>query len=722
MIIDNSQSNIEVVGDVKEFKTSIDPRNLEFITTLLSSNLYSNPEQSFIREIVSNAWDSHVEAGTTNVPVIIRLKDGSYEKSVTIRDYGTGLSPERFKEVYCNIGSSTKRDSNDYIGGFGIGKYSSLACSNSVYITSYYEGTAYYYLMVKSGNSITTNLLMEKPTTEKNGVEVTIKNVPDMTPFIKALDYIVFFPNIYVDGAGENINSAKLKRFNNFACASIKTENKLLLGNVLYPCNRYQFGYEVRNFLDNISNTGIVVKFNVGEINITPNRESIIYTEDTKKKIESRILSAKNEIESLITDKFNGDYDDISEYYKIMGRKVVYDPLTDELVQYGGYLVEPKRLRQVNVTFRGENLLQDIDLVGSVLRYGLPNFRGLSEYGRIFKKKPSYSTYKYNCTQSKNILMLGYKVRVTAVAQSYIRENFDSYAIITEFTKDELRSHVEEGLKTMFLTAKHPDLIIDGAFDLIMKNAIKLDVDTDANFLDYKAKLAEKKTSPAMLKETILYDWSNNSYREKKTFTKFSNAIKFLKDMKKGVVLIGMDMDGSSVSNIASVKGYVCIQARKDIVSELRNMGLKCLVDLDWLLNKDPMLLKVKTVMEEIPEGINAAELSALCPYVPADLAKEFRNISHFSNIGRNNIGYRNLVNKQTGRDDYTAYICRKYIHYMRSWIKAKTIVKEGGAGSVPSSDLTAAVVLRSRAFRVSYSSYKKIKTNKLINILCRKS
>ena len=117
MIIDTSQGNIEVVGDIKEFKTSIDPKNLEFITTLLSSNLYSDPEQSFIREIVSNAWDSHVEADTTDTPVIVRFRDTCGERSVTIRDYGTGLSPERFQEVYCNIGSSTKRESNDFIGG-----------------------------------------------------------------------------------------------------------------------------------------------------------------------------------------------------------------------------------------------------------------------------------------------------------------------------------------------------------------------------------------------------------------------------------------------------------------------------------------------------------------------------------------------------------------------------------------------------------------------------
>ena len=95
MIIDTSQGNVEVIGDVKEFKTSIDPKNLEFITTLLSSNLYSDPEQSFIREIVSNAWDSHVEAGTTDTPVIVKFsRDGGYY-NVTIRDYGIGLLQHR---------------------------------------------------------------------------------------------------------------------------------------------------------------------------------------------------------------------------------------------------------------------------------------------------------------------------------------------------------------------------------------------------------------------------------------------------------------------------------------------------------------------------------------------------------------------------------------------------------------------------------------------------
>ena len=132
MIIDNlNKNNTELIGDIKEYKASIDVKDIDFITTLLTSNLYSKPEESFLREIVSNAWDSHKEAGTTDIPILVKV-DSDY---IIIRDFGTGISPQKMEDIYCKIGSSTKRDSNDYIGAFGIGKFASLACSNTVFLT-----------------------------------------------------------------------------------------------------------------------------------------------------------------------------------------------------------------------------------------------------------------------------------------------------------------------------------------------------------------------------------------------------------------------------------------------------------------------------------------------------------------------------------------------------------------------------------------------------------
>lgn len=119
-------NNIEYIGEIRENKVGIDRENIDFIATLLTSNLYSNPFESFLRETISNAYDSHVEAKTDH-PIILMIDyKGSYgyalskePYSISVRDYGVGISPERFQKIYTNIGSSTKRESNAYIGGWG---------------------------------------------------------------------------------------------------------------------------------------------------------------------------------------------------------------------------------------------------------------------------------------------------------------------------------------------------------------------------------------------------------------------------------------------------------------------------------------------------------------------------------------------------------------------------------------------------------------------------
>ena len=113
------QTSQEVVktGDITENKVGIDQGSIDMIVMTLTKHLYSDPISSFIRETVSNAWDSHVEADKKDTPIIVELgKDTEDRYYCRVQDFGVGLSPERFDTIYRSLGKSTKRDSDESIG------------------------------------------------------------------------------------------------------------------------------------------------------------------------------------------------------------------------------------------------------------------------------------------------------------------------------------------------------------------------------------------------------------------------------------------------------------------------------------------------------------------------------------------------------------------------------------------------------------------------------
>lgn len=719
MIINTSQGDIEVIGDIKEFKTSVDPKNLEFITTLLSSNLYSNPEQSFIREIVSNAWDSHVEAKNTKEPVIIRFKGSWGNSSVTIRDYGTGLSPERFKEVYCNIGSSTKRESNDFIGGFGIGKYSSLACSNTVYITSYYEGIAYYYVMIKSGNSITTNLLLEKATKEKNGVEVTIKNLTTLETYKNVLRSIVFFPNIYIDGAGvsgDNINNAKIKKFTNFAVSSVSVDNKLLLGNVLYPCDRNHFSSEVNTFLDNIKYSGIAIKFEVGEINITPNRENIIYSSDTIKLIEKRVLDTKQEIEDMIKLKYAKDYTNIEEYYKLVSSTITYDPLTDDLAPYRGYTV---RLHSIDndVTFKGKDLRSYLYEINALLCFTLPKCKGVVYDGKVYTATSApLNANDLKKVRNKNILVIQNNTRLMAVIKAYLRDNYPNYAIIDNLSFEDFKMGALQMGVIRDLDTDIKDFILSEMYNYLSSKFTYINFETNKDFLDFKEDYFKvNQLDKVRIKNIILYRVYKNGYRHKQVFKSTIEMVNYLKGLKQGVIVGTMDIDDTVFGTIADKKDYILIKARKDIVNEIKELNLDCVISPEFLIKDDPVLPKLNAINSCFPEGLDHWLIVELCKTIPKHLATEFLQIADI--YGKYcGFVYKNL-SKNSGIDAHTESVCKKLAKYLTWYKEAKKLA----GSSSDDKDVISAILLKKKSYRINKSSYESMKNNELIRILCRK-
>ena len=114
----------QVVGASEEMEFSIESNN-SVIFDILRDKMYKNKIGSICREVLSNCRDANREAGSTRNIEVTMIQPNQFvsvgHQSVSFRDYGSGITPERMYDVYLKYGASTKRDGNDQTGGLRIG-------------------------------------------------------------------------------------------------------------------------------------------------------------------------------------------------------------------------------------------------------------------------------------------------------------------------------------------------------------------------------------------------------------------------------------------------------------------------------------------------------------------------------------------------------------------------------------------------------------------------
>ena len=310
MIIDLKarDSIFQTEGQFEVKSIGIDTSNINKAIFMLTHKLYSNPLESFLREIVSNGWDSHVVANKKDEPVVITIEpntDGSIDinrepiklfqdsKSfnISIRDYGTGMAPEDFDQYYMSLLATTKDTSDELIGGYGIGRFTAITVSSNALINNYYNGKLYSFLLAKEGVEIKILKLAETDTDEVNGMQVTVLNVEtDLQKIFHGIHKLRFFPNLVINVPEDY--DIFIKKFNDRKITD--------LGNGMKTCSltgkESKFKYSlIRNHIeylvdDNAGSTTIsycarmnYISFEVDYkiISVTPNREELQFVNST---------------------------------------------------------------------------------------------------------------------------------------------------------------------------------------------------------------------------------------------------------------------------------------------------------------------------------------------------------------------------------------------------------------------------------------------------------
>lgn len=293
---------------------------------------YSNPYTASLREYVSNAHDSHVEAGVTR-PVEVTLPT-SFEPTLIIRDFGVGMSHEDVINIYSGFGFSTKDTTDELIGGFGIGSKSGLAFSDQFSVSSVKDNLKNVFVATRENGGISYKFAFENvPTDEENGVTVSIpvsrvhEFSEDIVSFVLAgwskNDVIVLnakscnenrIPDTWIETEHGFVAPAVFggKKINSFSFSARTSSSLLLVGPVLYP-NPF------------INDASIVAKMSIGEVEVSSSREHLELTDKNCTVIRERIKVLRQDAEKIfeeMVEKCDSSREAIALRYSSFGNQI----------------------------------------------------------------------------------------------------------------------------------------------------------------------------------------------------------------------------------------------------------------------------------------------------------------------------------------------------------------------------------------------------------------
>lgn len=250
------------------------------------AKLYSDSTTAPIREISTNAMDSHIMAGRADVPIEVTLPT-IIDPYFVVQDYGLGLSEEEVMGIYTRFGDSTKRGSNDVNGMYGFGSKAPIAYTNQFTVEAVKNGIEVHAVISRRPDySMVLKVVHKRSTDAHNGVKITIP-VHNREEFRKkANDFYRFWRpgTVLVDGSQPE-QAVGDKIDDNLYFSANPGTSYVVMGNV---------GYRIANpdalFRNaRMSSVSFIAYVEGGAVEHTPSREDLEYTEHTKATLYSVI-------------------------------------------------------------------------------------------------------------------------------------------------------------------------------------------------------------------------------------------------------------------------------------------------------------------------------------------------------------------------------------------------------------------------------------------------
>lgn len=286
--------------------------------TIVRQSMYSDPHRACVVEYYCNAMDAQRERKLAepdfddSILPTIKLRDG---KSLSIEDRGRGISKHRMENNFASYFSSTKSDTNDQIGGYGLGCKTAFADPNrdsftveTVYLGD--DGIKYFYLTyhyIRSDGLTAYAEIQHDPVdiSEETGTKIVLPiDESELDLYVAVLKRLFFYWDIkpQISGFRDFVwhHYAPFIKNDKWHFNPSKKALDIVIEGIPYEVDRQHLPQELKTL-----QAGVALFFKTGEIAVTSTRESIDYRGDSVLKVEAVLTEAVAEIKEALRTRLD---------------------------------------------------------------------------------------------------------------------------------------------------------------------------------------------------------------------------------------------------------------------------------------------------------------------------------------------------------------------------------------------------------------------------------
>ena len=285
--------------------------------SILSDGLYANKIRAIIRELSTNALDSHIAAGKADVPFTVNIPNTLFPW-FSVRDYGVGLDHDEVVNIYTSYFTSTKTNSDDFVGALGLGSKSPFSYTDNFTVTAIKNGRKGNYSAYIDDTGVPAIALMaETETDEPNGVEVrfSVNDRSDFWRFAREAGTIYRMFEVKPEFTGEKfeINYPDYHRRDIIPGVHLRKgsgTNTIVMGSIEYPVYLSQGVLE--DDLTHIDSQNLEIHLPIGAVEMAASREDLSYTPHTVKTISE----VYRKIADALSSVFEADIAEIDNVWE----------------------------------------------------------------------------------------------------------------------------------------------------------------------------------------------------------------------------------------------------------------------------------------------------------------------------------------------------------------------------------------------------------------------